>query len=105
MINNGNFQASQKCQDRGNMRGVGMETLIAGCAFLGAVLGRSFKILALVPANIFAVAVLLKRESAGGTGADFFLGFSAVVTSLELGYIAGLILTDISGLAQSFTGD
>jgi hypothetical protein len=79
-----------------------MGTLIAGCAFLGAVLGRSFKILALVPANIFAVAVLLKRESAGGTGVDFFLGFSAVVTSLELGYITGLISTDISGVAQSF---
>ena len=82
-----------------------MEILIAGGAFFGAVLGRFFKVLVLMPAGALAIAVLLAmREVAGLTLADFFLAIGLLIASLELGYVTGLISTDISAVARGFRG-
>jgi hypothetical protein len=82
-----------------------METLIIGGAFFGAVLGRFFKVLVLMPAATLAIALLLlKREVAGPTMLDFFLGIGLLIASLELGYVTGLISTDISVVTQDFRG-
>jgi hypothetical protein len=83
------------------MGGIEMEILIAGGAFLGAVLGRFFKVLVLMPAGALPIALLLvKREVAGHPLLDSFLGIGLLIASLELGYIMGLISTDISTTAQ-----
>ena len=82
-----------------------MEALIIGGAFFGAVLGRFFKVLVLMPAATLAIALLLlKREVAGPTMLDSFLGIGLLIGSLELGYVTGLISTDISAAAQGFRG-
>jgi hypothetical protein len=79
-----------------------MGSLVTGSAFLGAILGRSFKVLALVPAGLLGVAILLLRpELAGRTTAGFSLAFAAMVTSLELGYVAGLMSTDALAVARA----
>ena len=85
------------------MGGIEMECVIAGGAFFGAVLGRFFKVLVLIPAGALAIALLLvKRESAGHTLFDLFLGIGLLIASLELGYVAGLISTDICPAARVF---
>ena len=82
-----------------------MEILITGGAFCGAVLGRFFKVLVLLPAGALAIALLLvKREVAGPTLLDSFLGIGLLIASLELGYVMGLISTDISAAAQGIRG-
>ncbi len=60
-----------------------MEIAIAGGAFFGAVLGRFFKVLVLIPAGALAIALLLvKRESADHTWLDAFLGIGLPVASV-----------------------
>ena len=82
-----------------------MEFLITGGAFFGAVLGRFFKVLVLIPAGALAIALLLVRqEVAGHSLLDSFLGIGLLIASLELGYVTGLISTDISTAAQGFHG-
>ena len=82
-----------------------MEFLITGGAFFGAVLGRFFKVLVLIPAGALAIALLLVRqEVAGHSLLDSFLGIGLLIASLELGYVTGLISTDISAAAQGFRG-
>ena len=82
-----------------------MEILIAGGAFFGALLGRFFKVLVLMPAGALAITLLLvKQESAGHTLLDAFLGIGLLIASLELGYVTGLISTDICPAAQVFRG-
>ena len=82
-----------------------MESLITGGAFFGAVLGRFFKVFVLIPAVALAIALpLVRREVAGHTLLDTFLGVGLLITSLELGYVTGLISTDISAAAQGLRG-
>ncbi len=82
-----------------------MEILITGGAFIGVVLGRFFKVLVLMPAGALAIALLLaRREVAGYPLLDSFLGIGLLIASLELGYLTGLISTDISAAAQGFRG-
>ena len=82
-----------------------MEILITGGAFFGAVLGRFFKVSVLIPAGALTIALLLvKRESASHTLSDLFLGIGLLIASLELGYAAGLISTDICLAARVFRG-
>jgi hypothetical protein len=81
-----------------------MAILIAG-AFLGAVLGRFFKVWVLIPAGALAIALLLvRREVAGHTWLDSFLEIGLLIASLELGYVTGLISTHISAAAHGFRG-
>jgi hypothetical protein len=77
-----------------------MQMLITGGAFLGAVLGRSFKVLILVPASALVIALLLMKASFAGHQVEIAL----VIASLELGYLTGLISTDISAAVQGFRG-
>jgi hypothetical protein len=87
------------------MGSVEMAILITGGAFFGAVLGRFFKVLVLIPAGALAIALLLvKRELAGHTLLGSLLGTGLVIASLELGYVTGLISTDIFAAAQGFRG-
>ena len=82
-----------------------MEILITGGAFFGAVLGRFFKVFILLPAGALAITLLVVRgEVVGHTLLDFFLGIGLLIASLELGYVTGLISTDISAVAQGFCG-
>jgi hypothetical protein len=85
------------------MGGIEMECVIAGGAFFGAVLGRFFKVLVLIPAGALTIALLLvKRESAGHTLLDLFLEIGLLIASLKLGYAAGLISTDLCLAARVF---
>jgi len=87
------------------MGGIEMEILITGVAFFGAALGRFFKVLVLMPAGALAIALLLvKREVAGPTLLDSFLGIGLLIASLELGYVTGMISTDLPAAAQGFRG-
>ncbi|MGH6851001.1 MAG: hypothetical protein ACREDD_11235 [Methylocella sp.] len=82
-----------------------MEILITGGAFLGALLGRFFKVLVLIPAGALATALLLaKGEIAERTLLDALLRIGLPTASLELGYVMGLISTDIGPAARVFRG-
>ena len=87
------------------MGGIEMAILIAGGAFFGAILGRIFKVFVLIPAVALTIPLLLvRREIAGPALLDSFLGIGLLIASLELGYVTGLISTDISAAAQVFRG-
>jgi hypothetical protein len=87
------------------MGGIEMPILIVGGAFFGAILGRIFKVFVLIPAVALAIASLLvRREVAGHTLLNSFPGIGLLIASLELGYVTGLISTDISTAAQVFRG-
>jgi hypothetical protein len=80
-----------------------MEILITGGACLGAVLGRFFRVLILIPVSALLIAfVLMKAGIAGYPMLNTITTISLLIASLELGYITGLISTDISSAAQSF---
>ena len=80
-----------------------MEILITGGAFLGALLGRSFKVLILVPASAVLIAILLMKAGfAGNPLLNSLVKIALLIASLELGYVTGLISTDISAAVQSF---
>lgn len=82
-----------------------MAILITGAAFLGAVLGRFFKVSILIPAGILAIALFLAtRDFAGPTLSDSFPGIALLIASLELGYLSGLVSTDITAALQGFRG-
>jgi hypothetical protein len=87
------------------MGGIEMEILITGGAFLGALLGRSFKVLILVPASVVIIALLLMKAGfAGHPLLNSLVKIALLIASLELGYVTGLISTDISAAIQGFRG-
>jgi hypothetical protein len=87
------------------MGGIEMEILITGGAFLGAMLGRSFKVLVLVPASAVVIALLLMKAGfAGYPLLNSIVKIALLITSLELGYVTGLISTDITAAVQGFRG-
>jgi hypothetical protein len=87
------------------MGGIEMAILIAGGAFFGAILGRIFQVFVLIPTVVLAIALhLVRREVAGHAWLDSFLGIGLLIASLVLGYVTGLISTDISAAAQVFRG-
>ena len=80
-----------------------MAILIAGGTLFGAILGRIFKVFVLIPTVALAIALhLVRREVAGHTWLDSFLGIGLLIASLELGYVTGLISTDISRRRKVF---
>lgn len=87
------------------MGGIEIAILITGGAFFGAVLGRFFKVLVLIPAGALAIALfLVSGEVAGHTLFDTFLGIGLLIASLELGYVTGLISRGISAAARDVRG-
>ena len=82
-----------------------MAILIVGGTLFGAILGRIFKVFVLIPTVALAIALhLVRREVAGHTWLNSFLGIGLLSASLELGYVPGLISTDIFAAAQVFRG-
>jgi hypothetical protein len=59
---------------------------------LGAVLGRFFKVLVLVPAGAFVLAAVLVRSADVEHGLlRPLLEFAALISSLQIGYVSGLL--------------
>jgi hypothetical protein len=85
-----NISAKQNIANIGQRGRIEMAILIAGGAFFGAILGRIFKVFVLIPAVALAIAsILVRREVAGHTWLDTFLGVGLLITSLALGYVTG----------------
>lgn len=69
-----------------------MGVIIVGGVLFGTILGRYFKIFILIPASALAVVLV----AASPTSADHSLWYSlleigVLVTSLQVGYIVGLV--------------
>ncbi|MDQ6867889.1 MAG: hypothetical protein M3178_05640 [Pseudomonadota bacterium] len=78
-----------------------MAILLIGSILLGAVLGRFFKVLVLVPACAFILAAGL----AGSADVEHgllrpFLEFAVLITSLQIGYVSGLLSFIIPSVSQ-----
>jgi hypothetical protein len=68
-----------------------MTILLIGSVLLGAVLGRFFKVLVLVPACAFVFVAILVRSAYVEHGLlPPPLEFAVLITSLQIGYVLGL---------------
>jgi hypothetical protein len=75
--------------------------LLIASLLLGAVLGRFFKVLVLVPACAFILAVILVRSADVEHGLlRPLLEFAVLITSLQIGYVSGLLSFFIPGVSQ-----
>ena len=69
-----------------------MAILLIWSVLLGAVLGRFFKVLVLVPACAFLLAAVVVRSANGEHGLlRPLLEFAVLITSLQIGYVSGLL--------------
>ncbi len=69
-----------------------MAILLIWSVLLGAVLGRFFKVLVLVPAGAFVLAAVLVRSSDIEYGLlRPLLEFAVLIASLQIGYASGLL--------------
>ncbi len=69
-----------------------MAILLIGSVLLGAVLGRFFKVWVLVPACAFALGAVLVRSAGVQQGLLCpLLEFAVLITSLQIGYVSGLL--------------
>src|ERR1700730_4024339 len=69
-----------------------MAILLIWSVLLGAVLGRFFKVLVLVPACAFLLVAVLVRSADGEHGLlRPLLEFAVLITSLQIGYVSGLL--------------
>jgi hypothetical protein len=75
--------------------------LLIASLLLGAVLGRFFKVLVLVPACAFILAVILVRSADVEHGLlRPLLEFAVLITSLQIGYVSGLLSFLIPSVSQ-----
>ena len=78
-----------------------MTILIIGSVLLGATLGRFFKVLVLVPACAFVLAAVLVRSANGEHGfLRPLLEFVVLITSLQIGYVFGLVSHSIPSVSE-----
>jgi hypothetical protein len=78
-----------------------MELFIAAGALVGAIIGRYFKVLILIPICVIAAALLwMKCQSAENSVLDSLGKVGLLILSLEFGYFTGLLSTDISAAAH-----
>ncbi|MDQ6704246.1 MAG: hypothetical protein M3Z96_14765 [Pseudomonadota bacterium] len=78
-----------------------MTILIIGSVLLGAVCGRFFKVLVLVPACAFLLAAVLVRSADVEHGLlRPLLEFAVLITSLQIGYVSSLLSCVIPGIWQ-----
>ncbi len=78
-----------------------MAILLLGSVLLGAVLGRFFKVLVLVPAGALALAAALVRSAAVEHGLlRPLVEFAVLIISLQIGYVSGLLSLFIPGVPQ-----
>ena len=83
------------------LRRRGVAILILGSVLLGAVLGRFFKVLVLVPACVLVLAVVLVRSADGEHGLlRALLEFAVLITSLQIGYVVGLVSHSIPSVSE-----
>ncbi len=69
-----------------------MTILLIGSVLLGAVLGRFFKVLVLAPACAVILAVVIARSVYFEHGVlRALLEFAVLITSLQIGYVSGLL--------------
>jgi hypothetical protein len=69
-----------------------MAILLIGSVLLGAILGRFFKVLVLIPACAFVLAAVLVRSADVERGLlRPFFEFAVLITSLQIGYVSGLL--------------
>jgi hypothetical protein len=74
-----------------------MAILLIWSVLLGAVLGRFFKVLVLVPACAF----VLVRSADGEHGLlRPLLEFAVLITSLQIGYVFGLVSHSIPSVSE-----
>ena len=78
-----------------------MTIVLIGSVLLGAVLGRFFKVWVLIPASAFVLAAVLVRSAAVEHGLlRPLLEFAALITSLQIGYVSGLLSHSIPSVWQ-----
>jgi hypothetical protein len=81
-----------------------MEILITGGA-LGALLGRYFKVLILIPASVLIIALLLTKASfAGYPLLVSCVKIALLIVSLELGYLTGLLSAGVFATMRGIWG-
>ncbi len=80
-----------------------MSFLFIGGALFGALLGRYFKVLILVPVSCVAIILVLAAPAvAARTAAQMILEIVLVVTGLQFGYAAGLASGNLSAVFRAF---
>jgi hypothetical protein len=73
--------------------------IIIGSVLLGAILGRFFKVLVLLPAFALSLAIVLASSAYFGHSLSrTFIELAALVVSLQLGYVSGLLSSFIRNL-------
>ncbi|QBR71748.1 hypothetical protein CU048_11230 [Beijerinckiaceae bacterium] len=78
-----------------------MEILVIGGVLFGTVLGRVFKVLILLPAGLLAIILIaINCTLVGHTLLEGLLQTILLITSLEVGYVTGLVSTNLPALAQ-----
>jgi hypothetical protein len=76
--------------------------IIIGSVLLGAILGRFFKVLVLLPAFALSLAIVLASSAYFGHSLSrTFIELVALVVSLQLGYVSGLLSSFIRNLRQA----
>ena len=83
-----------------------MSILVVGGVLFGMVLGQFFKWFVLFPAFGFAVILALTSSMhVDNSLLGSFLGFLALITSIQIGYVAGLILHNLLPAAPDLPMD
>jgi hypothetical protein len=75
--------------------------LIIGSLLLGAILGRFFNVLVLAPAFALLLAMVVASFAYVGHGLlRALLEFAVLITSLQIGYVSGVLSFLIPSLSQ-----
>ena len=78
-----------------------MIILIIGSLLLGAILGRFFKVPVLAPAFALSLAMVVASSAYFGHGLlRALLEFAVLITSLQIGYVSGVLSFLIPSLSQ-----
>jgi hypothetical protein len=71
-----------------------MSILIIGSMLVGAVLGRFFKVLVILPVSVFGLVVILFRTAYFEHSLLLLaLEFGVLITSLQIGYLSSMVLS------------
>jgi hypothetical protein len=75
--------------------------LIIGSLLLGAILGRFFNVLVLAPAFALSLAMVVASFTYFGHGLlRALLEFAVLITSLQIGYVFGLVSHSIPSVSE-----
>ncbi len=80
-----------------------MGILFIGGVLFGAILGRCFKVLVLVPTcGVAIILVLAAPVGAGQSAAQLILEMVLLVIGLQFGYAAGMVSINFSAVLRAF---